>query len=112
MLSDCPFDYILARTPYLVIPKLALQVMPLDWRNRFVDLLSEAEAAGLETPAYHVFRDDPAFTLVERSDSEDEFSAIESISVLRRDPWSDYRRCKMDKVKALCPNFIAQGEKS
>ena len=104
-MTDCPFDMILARTPYLVIPKLALQAMPIEWRNRFAALLDEAEATGLETPAYHVFRDDADFTLVERSDSEDEYSHIESVTALQSDPWADYRHKNCGDVKALSPNF-------
>lgn len=100
--DSCPFDTILARTPYFVLPKLAIQAMPLQWRQRFAALLQETEDAGLETPSYHVIRDDSAMTLVERSDSEDDYSPIESISVVRRDPWADYRR---GDIRALCPSF-------
>lgn len=35
---------------YLVLPRLALQIMPREWQQRLVDLLNEAEAAGIETP--------------------------------------------------------------
>ena len=56
--DDCPFDLRLARTPYLVMPKMAIQAMPREWRERLEALLLEAEEAGLETPEYHVFRDD------------------------------------------------------
>lgn len=46
----------LYRTPYLVIPRLALEAMPEDWQVRFELLLEEADAAGIVTPTYHVFR--------------------------------------------------------
>lgn len=58
-MSDCPFDIRLNRTPYLVLPKLAIQAMPIEWRNRLEAMLEEMESAGIETPAYHVFRADP-----------------------------------------------------
>jgi hypothetical protein len=49
---DCPFDRRLARTPYLVLPKLAIQVMPMEWRDRFDAMLAEMEAVGpLTMPA-------------------------------------------------------------
>lgn len=47
----------LYRTPYLVIPRLALEAMPKDWQERMESLLEEADEAGICTPAYHVFRD-------------------------------------------------------
>lgn len=47
----------LYRTPYLVIPRLALETMPEDWQLRFEALLAEADEAGIKTPAYLVFRD-------------------------------------------------------
>ncbi|WP_075292616.1 hypothetical protein [Pararhizobium arenae] len=47
----------LYRTPYLVIPRLALEAMPLEWQERFEALLKEADEAGIQTPSYHVFRD-------------------------------------------------------
>lgn len=56
-MSECPFDTRLARTPYLVLPKLAIQAMPIEWRLRLEALLREADEAGLETPNYLVFRD-------------------------------------------------------
>lgn len=99
---NCPFDYRLARTPYLVIPKLALQAMPLDWRRRFEALLVEADDAGLETPDYHVFRAEAAYTSVERSDSEDPYSRIESVYRIGSDPWADYRHGRIEDV---CPTF-------
>ena len=40
------FGQRLYRTPYLVIPRMALEAMPEDWQKRMVALLDEAEAAG------------------------------------------------------------------
>lgn len=47
----------LYRTPYLVIPRLALEAMPEEWQVKFEALLDEADKAGIKTPSYHVFRD-------------------------------------------------------
>lgn len=47
----------LYRTPYLVIPRLALESMPQEWQENFEALLQEADEAGIKTPAYMVFRD-------------------------------------------------------
>lgn len=48
----------LYRTPYLVIPRMALEAMPLDWQRRFVGLMEEANATGMVTPEYTVQRRD------------------------------------------------------
>lgn len=108
---DCPFDTRLNRTPYLVIPKLALQAMPLEWRRRFEKLLEEADEAGLETPEYTVFRD------VTRGNSEsvrgckqvnpDDWSQRPFYRLTggnQGDPWADYRH---GDVSALCPRWKA-----
>lgn len=47
----------LYRTPYLVIPRLALEAMPAEWQEKFEALLQEADNAGIKTPGYFVFRD-------------------------------------------------------
>jgi hypothetical protein len=97
-----PFDSMsgpLYRTPYLVLPKLAIQAMPLQWQHRLLALLEEANATGLETPTYTVYRDDPLFTWVRKYDESDLDVVVEP---LQSDPWADYRR---GDVKALSPNF-------
>jgi hypothetical protein len=101
-MSECPFDTRLARVPYLVIPKMAIQAMPMEWRERFEALLTEADEAGLETPDYYVLRSDKGYTLTVRSDSEDEYSRIEEYSFLREDEWSNYRH---GNIKDVCPTF-------
>lgn len=103
-----PFASRLYRTPYLVIPKLALEAMPLDWQRRFEALLREADDAGLDTPEYHVFRDHGAYTHVEREDPEDEHSAIDALAVVRKDEWANYRRGRIEDV---CPTFKSQEAK-
>jgi hypothetical protein len=82
----------LSYSSYFVMPRLALEALPVDWQNRFIALMDEAEAAGMETPAYHVLRDDPEHTLVEKYDSEDETSRDYIFTSLREDPWANYRR--------------------
>lgn len=47
----------LYRTPYLVIPRLALEAMSLEWQEKFEALMQEADEAGINTPPYFVFRD-------------------------------------------------------
>jgi len=95
----------LARTPYFVIPKLALKAMPEEWQERFEQLMKEADETGLSTPEYNVFRSieggektpflgcrnvgswgKPFYKLVGRGE----------------DPWADY---KYGDVKKLCPTF-------
>ena len=100
----CPFDSILARTPYLVMPKMAIQAMPMRWRMRLADLIEEADEAGLETPAYIVLRDacndDPHGSAV-----QDDRTGF--IRIVRKpcDPWADYRHANLERVQALAPRF-------
>lgn len=105
---DCPFDARLARTPYLVLPKLALQVMPLEWRERFDAMLCEMEARGIETPEYHVFRDDGEDGRYTRARVVNERTGFVRLCGGEDDPWADYRHNQIAKVKALCPDFSAQ----
>lgn len=102
MADECPFDRFdrLARTPYLVLPKLAIQAMPLEWRNRLDQLLKEADEAGLETPEYYVFRGgDDEFT---RARCVNEETGFVRLVRGRDDPWADYR---YGKIRELCPTF-------
>jgi hypothetical protein len=68
----------LTRSAYFVVPRLALCAMPLDWQRRFVALMDEAEAMGLETPHYEV-----------RRREHGQFIA---------DPWADYRHGNFEEV--------------
>lgn len=89
----------LYRTPYLVIPRLALEAMPIEWQERFEALMKEADEAGIKTPSYLVFRD--------LSDGNPE--GIRGVKQVNRgdwnnrpfyrftggwydDPWTNYRR--------------------
>jgi hypothetical protein len=101
---DCPFDSRLARTPYLVLPKLAIQVMPMEWRERFDAMLDEMEALGIETPSYHVFRDDDGSEFARARVVNEETGFVRLIKG-ESDPWADYRHMKHEKVAALCPKF-------
>ncbi|WP_062233100.1 hypothetical protein [Aureimonas sp. N4] len=95
MSTDTPFNKLasrLYRTPYLVMPRLALEAMPLEWQNRLEAILKEADDAGLVTPGYYVLRDEPEYTTTEDADSNDPTSRVETYHSLRNDPWADYRR--------------------
>lgn len=100
--QDCPFDRILWRTPYLVLPKLAIQAMPMEWRQRLAALLEEAEDAGLSTPAYHVFRDDGPGQPYTRCRVVNEDTGFCKLVAGEEDPWANYRR---GHVRDLCPDF-------
>lgn len=100
--GPCPFDVRLARMPYLVLPKLAIQAMPMEWRKRLEDVLKEADEAGLETPSYLVFRDDDWHNIRLREDPDDQYSAIDTVKVVHADEWANYR---YGKIEELCPNF-------
>ncbi len=104
---DCPFDGRLARTPYLVLPKLAIQVMPMEWRVRFDAMLGEMEALGIETPKYHVFRDDGDGSEFTRARVVNEATGFVRLVKGADDPWADYRHNQHGKVAELCPRFKA-----
>lgn len=72
--SDGPIHtwFSLSYNSYFVCPRSALQAMPLDWQQRFVDLIEEADDFGIETPTYSVqLRDETGRFM--------------------RDPWREYR---------------------
>lgn len=71
----------LSYSSYLVIPRLALQEMPVDWQRRLVALLDEAEAGGMATPS--------DYTVQRRINGR-----------FRRDPWADYRRSSVEAARA------------
>lgn len=99
---DCPFDTILNRTPYLVLPKLAIQAMPYAWRDKLAALLNEAEQDyGLDTPLYTVIREN--CTKTEKSGFVRIISKVD-------DPWANYRHANHDRVKSLCPTFDPTGK--
>lgn len=103
---SCPFDRFdrLARTSYFVLPKLAIQSMPMAWRLRLDELLTEAEDAGLSKPEYHVFRGgDDEFT---RARVVNEHTGFVRLVRGREDPWADYR---YGNILTLCPGFKAGG---
>lgn len=106
---DCPFDTRLPRTPYLVLPKLAIQAMPLEWRRRFDAMLGEMEVLGIKTPDYHVFRDDGPGERFTRATVVNEDTGFVRLVKGEPDPWADYRHMQREKVAALCPAFRAEG---
>ncbi len=73
----------LTYSAYFVMPRLALTAMPLEWQERFVALMEEANDMGLETPEYYVNRRDERGRFV-------------------KDPWANYRRGNAAK---LHPSF-------
>jgi hypothetical protein len=99
---DCPFDVRLARTPYLVLPKLALQAMPFEWRDRLDAMLAEMEEAGIETPSYLVFRDDGPGEPYTRARVVNEATGFVRIVGGLDDPWANYR---YGNVADLCPKY-------
>lgn len=60
------------------------------------------EDAGLETPAYHVFRDDGPGKQYTRARCVNEDTGFVRIVKGDPDPWADY---KYGNVKQLCPNY-------
>lgn len=103
--GPCPFDSRLWRTPYLVIPKMAIQAMPMEWRHRLDALMAEADRAGMVTPEYHVFRDDGPGKPYTRATVVNEQTGFVKICGGKPDPWADYRHATAEKVRALCPTF-------
>lgn len=93
------FGIRLYRTPYLVLPRLMLEAMPLEWQQKFEWLLQEAEDAGLKTPSYFVFRDlthgnqnlikGCRQTNYGQWDEEAEYEFVEGYF---DDEWANYRR--------------------
>lgn len=104
------WNYRLARTPYLVVPRLAIEAMPQEWQDRLEALLLEADAAGLETPAYYVFRnlsmvdasDDPFLFGVKDVGRWDHPHYVFGGRSFSGDPWANYRH---GDVQKLCPAF-------
>jgi hypothetical protein len=100
---------LLYRTPYLVLPRLALEAMPVEWQRKFMDLMQEAEDAGIETPHYFVFRDVSdgngeqirGAKCVNR-DKWDQRPFYRLTGGYRDDPWANYRH---GDIRELCPNF-------
>lgn len=92
----------LARTPYLVIPKLALMAMPEEWQAKMESLLAEADEAGLVTPEYHVFRDDGPRKPYTRAVVVNEQTGFIRLTGGKSDPWADYRHGNAEeKARAL-----------
>lgn len=98
----CPFDYRLARTPYLVLPKLAIQAMPMEWRRRFEAMLQEMDDTGMSTPNYIVLRNDGEGERYTRARVVNEMTGFVRIVKGEDDPWADYRH---GRVEDICPKF-------
>lgn len=94
----------LYRTPYLVLPRLALEAMPLAWQEAFEALLAECDRAGMETPDYHVLRADAGYTSVTLDDPDDLTSWPRDFYILQHDEWANYRH---GNIVDVCPSFKA-----
>ncbi|WP_273772920.1 hypothetical protein [Brucella intermedia] len=88
----------LYRTPYLVVPRLALEAMPEDWQLRFESLMDEADKAGIRTPDYLVFRnlsdgnsDGLRGVKQVNRDRWDQTPFYRFTGGWRDDPWANYR---------------------
>lgn len=93
----------LYRTPYFVVPRIALEAMPDDWQRKFTALMDEAhEKHGISTPEYHVLRADPSYTSVELNDPDDPGSWPREFYIQCSDPWANYRH---GNIKELCPDY-------
>lgn len=114
-MSADTFGSRLYRTPYLVLPRLALEAMPEEWQEKFEALLQEADDAGIETPTYFVFRD--------LSDGNpDQIRGCKQVNRgrwdkrpfyrltggYRDDPWANYRH---GKILDVSPSFVSHTER-
>jgi hypothetical protein len=63
----------LTYSSYLVLPRLLLQEMPLEWQQQLVDLLDKLNDTGISTPVY----------AVQRRDNQGR--------MIKDEPWSRYR---------------------
>lgn len=75
----------LSYASYLVVPRLALQEMPLDWQERFVGLLNEAYEQ------HDLAAADAVYDVRRRGDN----------GQLMSDPFKDYRHCTVEQARAL-----------
>lgn len=92
----------LSYSSYFVIPRLALQELPVEWQERFIALIDEAfEVHGMMTPNYHVLREGAEYTFVTKYDPDDETSRDYEFIAHHDDPWANYRR---GRVADLLPD--------
>ena len=91
-LADDLCEHRLYRTQYLVLPRLAIAAMPVEWQARLEQLLCVADEAGMENPSYVVLRNEPEYVGTNLSDPDDEYSRADSYDLRSSDPWADYRR--------------------
>lgn len=76
----------LTYSSYFCIPRSALCALPLDWQRRFVALMEEAEAIGLQTPDDYV---------IQRRD--------EKTGRFIKDEWANYRH---PNIQHLLPESL------
>ena len=97
-----PLEGRLYRTPYLVLPRLAIEAMPVEWQHKLEALLIECDETGMMTPEYHVLRAEKGYTSTELNDPDDPTSWPREFYVLSHDEWANYRH---GDVAAICPDF-------
>lgn len=97
---------------YFVAPRMMLQAMPIEWQEKFIALMNEANDIGLEAPGYIVLREDPSYTSVTKDDPDDEGSIEREYYKLQSDPWADYRHPDYSLLpEALQPDFYKEKER-
>lgn len=87
---------------YFVMPRVAMEAMPHEWQRKFIGLMDEADALGMETPDYHILRSDKDYTTTQPNDPDDPDSWDREFYIQRQDEWANYRR---GDIHELCPSF-------
>lgn len=104
---EAPIDswFGLSYSSYFVLPRLAMQELPLEWQNKFIALMDEAESLGLETPDYTVLRNERSYTWEQKpydDDNETFDHEVTAYRPLKKDEWANYRH---GKVSDLCDTW-------
>lgn len=99
---ELPLEMRLYRTPYLVLPRLAIDAMPVEWQRKLEALLVECDEAGIVTPNYYVLRADSGYTTTVMNDPDDPMSWPREFYIQSHDEWANYRH---GSVADLCPDF-------
>lgn len=110
VIEESPFATRLYRTAYFVMPRLALEAMPMEWQKRFEAMIVEMEEAGIkETPEYFCFVQDNGTQkgalrnmAIERGEYDPEKAYYVFVDRKFDDPWANYRR---GRIEDLCPEF-------
>lgn len=95
------FGQRLARTPYLVLPRLAMEKMPIEWQERFEAMLAEMEGTGMKTPTYIVLRDDGPDGEYTKAHCVNPETGFIRIRRAPDDPWANYKYGKIVDGEAV-----------